>query len=129
MYFSFLEYYPKQKINKKEIYPNNEDNPSRASSSFFSSFFSSSLSTPAFDGAVAAEEAGAAATAAIGAAFRASSIFTSLIAATNDLTLTSSGLTPVAFITFFTLSSLISCFNLCNSKAAYTYSMIKENLV
>ena len=33
----------------------------------------------------------------------------------------------LAFTTFLTLSSVISCFNLCSSKSAYTYSMEKAS--
>jgi len=32
--------------------------------------------------------------------------------------------TPAAFTTFLTPSSVIFCFNLCSSNAAYTYSMV-----
>src|SRR5439155_386793 len=97
--------------------------PLNASSSFFSSFFSSSFlpAAPSPAGALAA--AGAAAATATGAAFKASSMLTSLNAATSAFTLTSSGATPAALTTFLTLSSVISCFNLCSSKSAYTYSI------
>src|ERR671914_1583825 len=109
-------------------YPKSDESPSSASSSFFSSFLSSSGGVvPAADGADAAEGAVPTVAAdASGAAFRASSIFTSLRAATRAFTLTSSGVTPVAFITFAILSSVIFCFNLCNNKAAYTYSILKR---
>ena len=79
-----------------------------ASSSFFSSFSLAGLSS-AF--ASPDDSAGAAAGAAtvVAAFFKASSIFTSLNADTNALTLTSSGFTPVDVITFFTVSSSIFC--------------------
>src|SRR5512133_2064464 len=111
----------------KENQPKRADSPSRASSSFFSSFFSSSFdedAPPVADSAGVEEGVGEALDNATGAAFSASSMLTPPKAATNALTLTSSGDTPVDLITFFTLSSVISCFNLCNSKAAYTYSII-----
>jgi len=100
----------------KDIYPNRAESPSKASSSFFS-FFSSSFGAP-----VAAYPppviGGATEEAVGGVAFKASSMFTSLKAATSAFILTSSGVAPVAFMTFLTLSSVISCFNLCNNNAA-----------
>jgi hypothetical protein len=82
------------------VYPNNEDNPSRASSSFFSLFSSSSACFVAVSGAVAPVAEGAAAVVAtvIGAAFKAASISTSPSAATRAFILTASGAEPVAFI-------------------------------
>ena len=89
-------------------YPNNDDNPSRASSSFFSLFSSSSASFfVGVSGEVAPVAEGAAAGVAtvIGAAFKAASISTSPSAATRALILTASGEEPVALITLVTLSS------------------------
>src|SRR5438105_15264870 len=102
----------------EEDQPKREESPSRASSSFFSSFFSSFAGAEAPPEGVAPPAAGAAEATATGAALKASSMLTSPSAATRALTLTSSGVVPVALTTLFTLSSVIFCFNLWSSNAA-----------
>src|ERR687894_2860513 len=132
--YFFLRYPKKAKAKERaleETQPKREERPSRASSSFFSSSLGGASApppaAPAPPPAAGPAAAGAAAATATGAAFKASSICTSLNAATRAFTLTSSGVTPAAWTTFLTLSSVIFCFNLCSSKAAYTYSMEKAS--
>ena len=103
-------------MQKKSDQPNKAESPSSASSSFFSSFFSSSLDGGVPAGAEVVPALGVEeGVIPIGAAFKASSMFTSLSAAISAFTRTSSGVEPVAFRTFFTLSSVMSRFNLCKS--------------